>query len=142
MSVNKVILVGNVGADAELKQKKGSTSVTTFNVATNETYKNKSGDTVKETEWHKVVTFGKLSEICAKYVKKGSSVFVEGRIRTHSYSDKEGTTRYSTEIIANNVQFLNRTPKHSIDNNHQPTIENDNSKITDKSESEDNELDF
>ena len=103
--VNKAILVGNLGSDPETKTA-GSSEVCEFSLATNESWTDKSGKKQDRTEWHKVVVWGKLAEICAKYLKKGRQAYVEGRIQTRKWEDKEGNTRYTTEIVAREVKFL------------------------------------
>lgn len=106
MSVNKVILVGNVGKDPEVRHLEGGATVARFTLATNETYTDKSGKKVIQTEWHNIVVWRGLAEIAEKYVKSGKLLFVEGRIRTSSYDDKDGNKRYSTEIVCENFRFL------------------------------------
>ena len=108
MSVNKVILVGNVGKDPEIRYLEGGTAVCTFPMATSETYRNRDGERVTTTEWHNVVLWRGLAEIAERYVKKGSQLFIEGKIRTRSWDDKDGNKRYTTEIIADNMQMLGR----------------------------------
>lgn len=102
--VNKVILVGNLGSDPETVNI-ASGALTKFTLATGSSYKNKSGEVVNETEWHRIVIFGTLAEIAAKYLKKGSPVYIEGKIKTSKY-DKDGETRYSTDIIAHEMNML------------------------------------
>ena len=104
--VNKVILIGRLGKDPEVRYTPDGTMVTNFNLATDEQRKDKSGEKIQKTEWHKIVTWGKLAEICGNYLVKGKLVFVEGRIQTRSWEDKEGVKRYTTEIIASNMQML------------------------------------
>jgi single-strand DNA-binding protein len=104
--VNKVILVGNLGSDPELKNTSGGTSVCEFRVATNESWKGKDGQTQDRTEWHRIVVWGRLGENCGKYLSKGRPVYLEGRLQTRSWEDKEGNKRYTTEIVARDVQFL------------------------------------
>ena len=104
--INKAILVGRLGKDPEVRYTPDGMMVTTFTLATDEQRKDKSGERVKTTEWHRIVTFGKLAEICGKYLTKGKLVFVEGRIRTQSWDDKEGNKRYTTEIIASDMRML------------------------------------
>jgi single-strand DNA-binding protein len=104
--VNKVILVGRLGKDPEVRYTPDGTMVTTFNMATDESYKDKNGEKVQKTEWHKVVTYRKLAEICGNYLVKGKLVYIEGKIQTRSWEDKEGVKRYTTEIIANDMQML------------------------------------
>lgn len=106
-SVNKVILVGNLGADPDVRYTPGGQAVANFNIATNERWKNKTtGQPEERTEWHRVVTFGKLAELCRDYLSKGRPVYMEGRLQTRKWEDKEGQTRYTTEIVAQTVQFL------------------------------------
>jgi single-strand DNA-binding protein len=106
MSVNKAILVGRLGRDPETRFTSGGQAVANFSVATDHAYKDKNGERQKRTEWHKVVAWGKLAEIVQKYLKKGSLIFIEGRIETREWQDKEGQKRYSTEIIANEMRML------------------------------------
>jgi single-strand DNA-binding protein len=106
--VNKVILVGNLGADPEIRYTPGGTAVANFRIATTESYKNKEGQKEDKTEWHRIVTFGKLAEICGEYLNKGKQVYIEGRIQTSQWEDKEGNKRYTTEIICNQMQMLGR----------------------------------
>jgi len=104
--VNKVILLGNLGKDPELSYLPSGQSVAKFSLATSRKYKDKSGELKDETEWHNIVAWGKLGELCHQYIKKGQSVFVEGRIQTRSWDDKQtGQKKYRTEIVAENVQF-------------------------------------
>lgn len=105
--VNKVILVGNLGADPEVKYTAGGTAIGTLSVATSESWKDKqTGEQQERTEWHRVKMFGRLAEIAGEYLKKGRQVYIEGSIRTDKYTDKEGIQRYSTDIIANEMQML------------------------------------
>lgn len=104
--VNKVILIGHLGADPDMRYTPSGAGVCELRLATSESWKDKNGQRQERTEWHRVVVWGKTAEICAKYLAKGRQVFIEGRIQTRSYDDKEGQKRYITEIIANDVQFL------------------------------------
>ena len=106
MSVNKVILVGNLGRDPETRYTGGGQAVANFSVATSETYKDKNGERQKRTEWHKIVVWGKQAEIAQQYLKKGSLIFIEGRIQSREWQDKEGQKRTSFEIVANNFRML------------------------------------
>ena len=99
MSINKAIIVGNVGKDAEIRHLANGDAVTSFSVAT--TWKGE-----EQTEWHRITAFGKLAEICGKYLKKGSQVYIEGRLQTSKYTGKDGIERYSTDIIASQMQML------------------------------------
>ncbi|WP_347555936.1 single-stranded DNA-binding protein [Robbsia sp. KACC 23696] len=106
-SVNKVIIVGNLGADPETRSfPSGSGSVTNLRVATTERYKDRDGNFQENTEWHRISLFNKLGEIAAQYLKKGSSVYIEGRIRTRKYQDKDGRDVYATEIVGDQMQML------------------------------------
>ncbi len=105
--VNKVILVGNLGADPETRSMPSGMTVTNIRIATSESWKDKaSGAQQERTEWHNIALFGRLGEIAAEYLRKGSQVFVEGKLRTRKWQDKQGTDRYTTEIIADNMQML------------------------------------
>lgn len=104
--VNKVILIGRLGKDPDVRYTPDGTMVTNFNLATDEQWKDKNGEKVQKTEWHRIVTWGKLAEICGNYLVKGKLVFIEGRIQTRSWEDKEGVKRFTTEIIASNMQML------------------------------------
>ncbi|MEN6374958.1 MAG: single-stranded DNA-binding protein [Smithella sp.] len=104
--VNKAILIGRLGRDPEVRYTPDGAMVTNFTLATDESYKDKNGEKVQRTEWHRIVAFGKLAEICGNYLVKGKLVFVEGRIQTRSWEDKDGVKRFTTEIIANNMQML------------------------------------
>jgi single-strand DNA-binding protein len=105
--VNKVILVGNLGADPETRSMPSGMTVTNIRIATSESWKDKaSGQQQERTEWHNIALFGRLGEIAAEYLRKGSQVFVEGRLRTRKWQDKQGTDRFTTEIVADNMQML------------------------------------
>jgi len=106
MSVNKVILVGRLGRDPETRYTSGGQAVANFSVATDETYKDRNGERQKRTEWHKIVVWGKQAEIAQQYLKKGSLVFIEGRIQSREWQDKEGQKRTSFEIVASNFRML------------------------------------
>jgi single-strand DNA-binding protein len=105
-SVNKVILVGNLGRDPEIRYLPSGDPVANITIATSSKYKSKTGEMVEETEWHRVTFFGKLADIVGQYLKKGRSVYVEGRIKTRKYTDKDGVEKYATDIIANEMQML------------------------------------
>ena len=104
--VNKVILIGNLGKDPEVRYLDSGIAVANFSLATTENYRNKEGEKVSQTEWHNVVLWRGLAEIAEKYLKKGSSVYIEGRIRNRKWEDKEGNTRYNNEILADNMTML------------------------------------
>lgn len=110
MSVNKVILVGNVGKDPETRYIDESTAITKFPMATSETYKNRAGERVSTTEWHNIVLWRGLAQVAEKYVKKGTQIYIEGRIKTRSYDDAEGNRKYITEIVGDQMQMLGRKP--------------------------------
>ncbi len=106
MGVNKVILLGRLGKDPELRYTSSQLPVASFSLATGERRKDQSGNWVEHTEWHNITTFNKTAELCSNYLKKGREVYIEGRIQTRKWQDKEGKDRYTTEIIANSVQFI------------------------------------
>lgn len=106
MSVNKVILIGNVGKDPDVRHLDSGVTVARFSLATNETFTDKSGKKVTQTEWHNIVVWRGLADVAEKYVKAGKLLFVEGRLRTSSYEDKEGHKKYTTEILCDNFRFL------------------------------------
>jgi single-strand DNA-binding protein len=106
MSVNKVILIGRLGADPEVRYTGGGTAVTNFRMATSRTYNNKQGERVDETEWHRCVAFGRTAEVCGEYLHKGSQIYLEGRLRTRDWEDKDGNKRYTTEILIDRMQML------------------------------------
>jgi len=106
--VNKVILIGNLGKDPEVKYLDSGVAVANFSLATTESYKNKEGERVSQTEWHNIVLWRGLAEITEKYLKKGNSVYIEGKIRSRKWEDKEGNTRYTTEILADNMTMLGK----------------------------------
>ena len=108
--VNKVILVGNLGKDPEVRYLDSGVAVANFSLATTENYKNKEGERVSQTEWHNIVLWRGLAEVAEKWLKKGSSVYIEGKIKTRKWEDKEGNTRYTTEILADNMTMLGGRP--------------------------------
>ena len=119
-SVNKVILVGNLGRDPEVRYLPDGGAVTNVSVATTDTWKDKSGEKQERTEWHRIAFFGKLAEIAGEYLKKGSQVYVEGSLRTRKWQDKEGKERYTTEIIADRMQMLGSRGGGSESMAHEP----------------------
>ena len=105
--INKVILVGNLGADPDSRYMPSGSAVTNIRIATTSSWKDKqSGDQQEHTEWHNVAMFGRLAEVAAEYLRKGSQVYIEGRLRTRKWQDKQGNDRYSTEVVANEMQML------------------------------------
>ena len=111
--INKVILVGNLGKDPEVRYLEGGTAVANFTIATSEIFKDRtSGERKTNTEWHNIVVWRGLAEIAEKYLKKGSQIYLEGKLRTRQWQDKDGNTRYSTEIVADNLQMLGKKDDH------------------------------
>lgn len=106
MSINKVLLLGHLGKDPEVRYTPQQMAICRFSIATNDRRKDANGTWVDQTEWHNIVVFGKTAENCARFLKKGRQAFVEGKIRTNKWQDKEGRDRYTTEILADNVQFI------------------------------------
>jgi single-strand DNA-binding protein len=104
--INKVILVGNLGKDPEVRHLDNGVAVANFSLATTENYKNKEGERVSQTEWHNIVLWRGLAEVAEKYLKKGANVYIEGKIKTRKWEDKEGVTRYNTEILGDNMTML------------------------------------
>lgn len=123
--VNKVILVGNLGKDPEVRHLEGGATVANFPLATSESYKDRNGNRVDQTEWHNVVVWRGLAEVAEKYLKKGSQVYIEGKIRTRSWDDQSGQKRYTTEIVADQMTMLGRRDENQIGsgmgNNQQPS---------------------
>lgn len=111
--LNKVILIGNLGRDPEVRYTPGGLAVANFSMATSETWTNKEGEKETRTEWHRIVAWGKLGEICGEYLSKGKQIYIEGRIQTREWEDKEGNKRYTTEIIA--LQMLMLGSRESAD---------------------------
>jgi single-strand DNA-binding protein len=107
--INKVILVGNLGNDPEVRYSQSGSAITTISVATSESWKDKNGEQQERTEWHRVKFFGRLAEIAGEYLKKGRQVYIEGSLRTEKYTDKAGVEKYATDIIANEMQMLGGT---------------------------------
>jgi single-strand DNA-binding protein len=105
-SINKVILIGNLGKDPELRYTPGGQAVCDLSIATTDQWTDKSGERKEQTEWHRVVVWGKQAENCSQYLSKGRQCYVEGRLRTRQWDDKDGNKRYTTEIVAQTVQFL------------------------------------
>jgi len=110
MAINKAILVGNLGKDPELRYTASGQAVATFSLATTEKFKNKGGEQQERTEWHNIVAWGPLAEICGKYLVKGKQIYVEGRIQSRTYDDREGNKRYITEIVISDMQMLGGRP--------------------------------
>lgn len=109
-SVNKVVLICTLGKDPEVRQTQSGSAICNLSAATSRKYKDAQGEYQEETEWHRISLFGKMAELAGQYLSKGSSVYIEGRLRTRKYTDKEGIDRYVTEIIGENMQFLDKKP--------------------------------
>ncbi len=122
--LNKAIIIGNLGADPEQRQTQTGSTVTNFNVATSTKWKDSEEQWKEETEWHRIVTFGRLAEICGQYLTKGSKVYIEGRIQTRSWEDQTGNKRYTTEIVAREMKMLDSKPANNTPHNelHSPTM--------------------
>lgn len=135
MTLNKVMIIGNAGKDPEIRHLDNGVSVVTLPVATTERYKDKNGEMKEQTEWHNVVFWRQLAEFTEKYVKKGSQLFIEGRLRTRNWEDQAGNKKYVTEIVAENIRLLGRRPEntngtgsHTVQNTdtkHEEIITND-----------------
>ncbi|MBI5218237.1 MAG: single-stranded DNA-binding protein [Bacteroidia bacterium] len=117
MSVNKVFLLGHVGKDPDVRHLDSGVVKASFTLATSEQYKNKSGEVIKNTEWHNIVLWRNLAEVAEKFVKKGIQVFIEGKITTRNYDDKDGNKRYITEIVGDNMQLLSKKDSVADDSN-------------------------
>ena len=107
-SLNKALLIGNLGSDPEVRTLPSGSKVATFNIATTESYKNKDGEKVENTEWHRVTAWGKTAEIIEKYVTKGKEIAIDGKLTHRSYDDKDGTKRYVTEVVVNDLLLLGK----------------------------------
>ena len=130
--LNKCLLIGRLGKDPETRSLPNGNSVVNFSMATDETYKNKDGEKVQKTEWHKIVTFGNLAEICGQFLTKGKMVYIEGKIQTRSWDNKEGVKQYSTEIVADVMKMLGggekkegKAPPQQSQESTAPTAEED-----------------
>ena len=125
-SVNKVILIGNLGKDPEVRHLENGAAVANFSIATSENYKDrKTGEKVSQTEWHNIVAWRGLAEIAEKYLKKGAKVYIEGKLKTRTWQDKEGNNRYSTEVITDNLTMLGSTVDSMASSNQVTPIENE-----------------
>ena len=120
--INKVILVGNVGKDPEVRYLENGTAVAKFSLATSESRKDKDGNRVDQTEWHNIVLWRKQAELAEKYVKKGMQIYIEGKIKSRSWEDKEGIKKYTTEIIGDAITFLGKRNSNEETNNSASTI--------------------
>jgi len=125
--INKVILVGNVGNAPEVRQTTEGNAIATLSLATSETWKDKqTGEKQEKTEWHRVVFFRQLAEIVGKYVRKGSTLYIEGSLRTRKWQDQQGIDRYTTEIVANDMQMLDSRSDEERSDNNEPTYSTQN----------------
>ncbi len=106
-SVNKAILIGHLGKDPEIRHSQSGAAIASFSIATNESWNNKEGQREERTEWHRIVAFGKLAEICGQYLSKGKQIYLEGRLQTRAWEDRDGNKRYTTEIVAREMKMLN-----------------------------------
>ena len=106
MAVNKVILIGNLGQNPEIRHTPAGQAICTLSIATNESWTDKNGQKQEKTEWHRVVVFGKLAELCGQYLQKGRQAYIEGKLQTRSWQDKDNQTKYTTEVVAQSIQFL------------------------------------
>ena len=123
--LNKVQLIGRLGADPELRHTPSGSAVATFNLATNERFKDSNGESQETTEWHRIVVWGKLAEICAQYLAKGKLIYVEGSIKTREYEHKDGNNRRVTEIVARTMQMLDRAGNGSKSKDVPPPTDGD-----------------
>ncbi len=128
--VNKVILIGHLGKDPEVRHLDGNNVVANFPIATSESYTTREGNRVEQTEWHNIVLWKRLAEIAEKYIKKGSLVYIEGRLRTRNWDDKDGNKRYITEVVGNSLQMLDKK-----ENSGQPRNESSSSSSSSQTES-------
>ena len=147
-SINKVILIGNLGKDPEVRHLENGAIVANFSIATSETYKDrKTGEKVSQTEWHNIVAWRGLAEIAERYLKKGQKVYIEGKLKTRSWQDQDGNNRYSTEIITDNLTMLGNNNSNDSKSNfeEQQSTNNDSKKSPEKEFSapgEDDDLPF
>lgn len=122
-SLNKAMIIGRLGSDPEVRYTQSNTAVATMNIATTEKYRDSNGEMQESTEWHRVVAWNKLAEICQKYVKKGSQIYVEGPIQTRQWEDKDGQKRYTTEIKVLTLQLLDSRPDGAAPRSDRPAVE-------------------
>ncbi len=138
MSFNKVLLIGNVGRDPEVRHLEGGSAVANFTLATSERFKDKNGATQDITEWHNIVCWRNLAELSEKYIRKGSQIFVEGKIRTRNWTDQTGNKRYTTEILADNIRLLDKKGSQTV----AAPVESQSAGFALESEPTDNDLPF
>ncbi|MEZ5007977.1 MAG: single-stranded DNA-binding protein [Chitinophagales bacterium] len=139
--VNKVILIGHLGKDPEVRHLDGNNVVANFPIATSESYTTKDGNRVEQTEWHNIVLWRKLAEIAEKYIKKGSLVFIEGRLRTRNWDDKDGNKRYITEVVGTSLQMLDKKGEGGSNGDSQTYSDNSSSSSNSSNSSDDIVLD-
>ena len=123
--LNKVMIIGNLGKDPEIRYTQAGSSVASFNVATTERFKDKNGQQQDQTEWHRIVAWSRLAEICGEYLHKGSKVYIEGKLQTRKWTDKNGNEKYTTEIIAREMKMLDGAGKQSEDIPNPPPMPED-----------------
>lgn len=141
--VNKVILVGNLGKDPEVRHLENGAAVANFSIATSESYKDKAGNRQEQTEWHNIVLWRGLAEIAEKYLKKGNQIYIEGKLRTRSWQDKDGNTRYTTEVVGDQMTMLgSKTNSGGGNQSNNATESNTNNGSADLSEDETDDLPF
>ena len=140
--VNKVILVGNLGKDPEVRHLENGAAVANFSIATSETYKDKNGNRQEQTEWHNIVLWRGLAEIAEKYLRKGSQIYIEGKLRTRSWQDKDGNTRYTTEIVGDNMTMLGGRNSGESSENAPSMSANNNSGSADLEQDDSDDLPF
>jgi len=128
VAVNKVILIGNLGKDPELRYTPAGTAVVSFSLATSENFKDRDGNRQEKTEWHNIVAWRQLAEICGKYLHKGKQVYIEGKLTTRKWQGRDGIERYTTEIVADTMQMLGRAGEDSGSGSGQSSARNDNSR--------------
>ncbi len=139
--INKAILIGNLGQDPELKYMPSGDALCNFTIATTESWKDKDGVQQDRTEWHRVVAFRRLAEICGEYLKKGKQVYIEGKIQTRSWEDKDGNKRYTTEIVADQMKMLGKRDEESGESYSSPSPQNSAAAVPSVTE-EDDDLPF
>ncbi|UXP33587.1 single-stranded DNA-binding protein [Reichenbachiella agarivorans] len=139
--VNKVILVGNLGKDPEVRHLENGRAVANFSMATSETYKNKQGERVTTTEWHNLVLWSPLAEIAEKYLKKGNQVYIEGKLTSRSYEDKDGVTKYITEVVGREMTLLGGRPDGAASGDYSSNSQPTKTEIVDSTVEDSNEID-
>ena len=123
--INKAMIIGNLGANPDVRQTQNGAAVVSFNVATTERWKGKDGQQQEQTEWHRIVAFGRLAEICGQYLQKGSKVYIEGKLQTRKWQDQNGNDRYTTEIVAREMQMLDSKTSSNQESSKDPQLPTD-----------------